>query len=504
MSHFMVVTSMMPLVAGVAAFTKGDLDIGHKRMALLFSVAFPSTVYALSAAAIYANSFPAFVVSYGVLGGLGFFCGYPQLPPFLSSKWFPDRPGLALGIYFSAFGMSVPLIRPVLQEVLAHYREPPVRLGGLEEISVTLGEHGETLAMVDGRLSEVVKATATDLVRTGFSGLEEGVFVIGTGSNGVCETMVVMGGGIFAMLQLAAWSYRLPQEGWQPFKAKEKKEVVVVAAEDLTSTRDVTVSEAKATPTFFLLLAGSTGVCMTGLPFLQMQSLLVNDMFGSALGQQTTVAVATTATLLGVASAGGRLAWGPISDKIGCSNTTMLFGASVGTILLTPYATSLIASDPSTALLLFQTSAFLSVAIFGGMPVLLAPAAAEVFGKTHSPAIYKALWLSVPTANLLGTAVMTKGRESAAYDAVTQLATNISDSAFLDAFGGPKSELDTLIANKTITIPTLLKLSPPGTPDPTPFLYNEMFQYMAGASALALLCNVAAFKLPTSGRKSAS
>ena len=29
-----------------------------------------------------------------LLGGLGFFCGYPQLPPFMT-RWFPDRRGLA-------------------------------------------------------------------------------------------------------------------------------------------------------------------------------------------------------------------------------------------------------------------------------------------------------------------------------------------------------------------------------------------------------------------------
>ena len=42
----------------------------------------------------------------------------------------------------------------------------------------------------------------------------------------------------------------------------------------------------------------------------------------------------------------------------------------------------------------------------------------------------------------------------------------------------------------------LLTLTPPGTPDPSPFLYNDVFKGLAAASAVALACNVAAFRLP--------
>ena len=51
-------------------------------------------------------------------------------------------------------------------------------------------------------------------------------------------------------------------------------------------------------------------------------------------------------------------------------------------------------------------------------------------------------------------------------------------------------------AGKTVTLPLLLKLAPEGTPDPSPLLYNDVFYGIAGCSALALACNVAAFRLP--------
>lgn len=71
-------------------------QFGHRRLAFVCSFLYPSAVYGLSALAVSAHSLPLFAASYAFLGGLGFFCGYPQLPPFLASTWFPDRRGLVV------------------------------------------------------------------------------------------------------------------------------------------------------------------------------------------------------------------------------------------------------------------------------------------------------------------------------------------------------------------------------------------------------------------------
>jgi hypothetical protein len=52
---------------------------------------------------------------------------YPQLPPFLSSTWFPDRRGLVVSIYMTSFGSGMLFAVPVLQALLAHFRTAPVR-----------------------------------------------------------------------------------------------------------------------------------------------------------------------------------------------------------------------------------------------------------------------------------------------------------------------------------------------------------------------------------------
>ena len=524
-SDLLPVTTMMPLVAGLAAATLASQSeqFGHRRLAFLCSFVYPAGVYALSAAAISAHNLPAFAASYALLGGVGFYFGYPQLPPFLASTWFPDRRGLVVSIYMTAFGSGMLFAVPVLQRLLAHFRTPPVRLGGIDEVALTLGEGGQRLATVDGVAREVIVATARDLVESGFgSSLSEGVFLLGTGSNGVCEAMGAMGGIVFVLMQSAFWGYRLPAsrvyQAPTPAAAPAPAEPAAVStpaareeavagaasatgeptkpAEAAAPPQHVTLQAAMSTPNLYLLFAGSVGVCMTGLPFIQLGKFMVNDIFGATLGPSTAVIAAGFPSIVAAANMAGRLTWGPVSDRIGCAQTTMLFGASVPMLLLSPFATGLVSSDPQTALLLFRTSALCSIGIFAGMPVLLAPAAAEIFGGIHSGEIYRRLWLTVPLANFVGTTIMSKARDGAYSRHATQLAADIDDGTFSAAFGAPKAELTSLLANKTVTLPLLLKLSPEDTVDPSPFLYNDVFYGIAGCSALALACNVAAFKLP--------
>ena len=54
----------------------------------------------------------------------------------------------------------------------------------------------------------------------------------------------------------------------------------------------------------------------------------------------------------------------------------------------------------------------------------------------------------------------------------------------------------TLIASKTATLPLLLTIAPEGTVDPSPLLYDDAFYTLAGFSALACVCNLAAYRLP--------
>ena len=197
MSELLPMATAMPLVAGILAATLAGKSeaIGHRRLAFLCSAIYPLGVYGLSALAVQEHSLPLFGASYALLGGFGFFCGHPQLPPFLSSTWFPDRTGLVVSLYMTAFGSGMLVAVPVLQRLLAHFRSAPEFVGPMTDVALTLGEGGSRLATVGGVEREVIVATARDLTESGFGGmgLEEGVYLLGTGSNGVCESMMAMG-----------------------------------------------------------------------------------------------------------------------------------------------------------------------------------------------------------------------------------------------------------------------------------------------------------------------
>eukprot|EP00325_Prymnesiales_sp_UTEX-LB-985_P022453 CAMPEP_0174735848 /NCGR_PEP_ID=MMETSP1094-20130205/65650_1 /TAXON_ID=156173 /ORGANISM="Chrysochromulina brevifilum, Strain UTEX LB 985" /LENGTH=85 /DNA_ID=CAMNT_0015938863 /DNA_START=18 /DNA_END=272 /DNA_ORIENTATION=+ len=84
---------------------------------------------------------PMIIVSHVLFGGLGFYSSYPQIPPHLT-KWFPQQQGLALGLYFSAFGSAVLVATPAVMQLLAHFRRTPTRLGDIGDISTTVNSAG--------------------------------------------------------------------------------------------------------------------------------------------------------------------------------------------------------------------------------------------------------------------------------------------------------------------------------------------------------------------------
>ena len=73
-----------------------------------------------------------------------------------------------------------------------------------------------------------------------------------------------------------------------------------------------------------------------------------------------------------------------------------------------------------------------------------------------------------------------------------ELTALCDDATFTATFGAPPSQLESLLASKTATLPLLLHIAPAGTPDPTPLLYNGAFYALDTTAALACTCNLAA------------
>lgn len=86
-------------------------------------------------------------------------------------------------------------------------------------------------------------------------------------------------------------------------------------------------------------------------------------------------------------------------------------------------------------------------------------------------------------------------RSQSVHDATRDLLNKIEDTAaFEHTFGCSASDIyavQTLVDAKTITIARLMELVPPGTMDPTPFLYDSTCYAAAGLMGVSALANMA-------------
>ena len=68
---------------------------------------------------------------------------------------------------------------------------------------------------------------------------------------------------------------------------------------------------------------------------------------------------------------------------------------------------------------------------------------------------------------------------------VSDLLLKVDPDVFLTRFGVSLENAQTLIEAKTLTISQLMTIMPPGTVDPSPFLYNNTMFTMAGLVTVA-------------------
>jgi len=110
-------TIMMVLGGGSAAlFGKFVEKSGPRKSAMLAAILF-SLGQAGSGFAISMDSLPLFLLSYGLLSGLGLGIGYIS-PVSTLVKWFPDKRGLATGMAVLGFGTGALITAPVAASLI--------------------------------------------------------------------------------------------------------------------------------------------------------------------------------------------------------------------------------------------------------------------------------------------------------------------------------------------------------------------------------------------------
>ncbi|HSG64371.1 MAG TPA: OFA family MFS transporter, partial [Gammaproteobacteria bacterium] len=252
-------------------------------------------------------------LGYGVIGGCGLGLGYVS-PVSTLIRWFPDRRGMATGMAIMGFGGGAMIGAPLKESLIRGFYRAPDYLGPTAGVDLVTAA-GRRYAEVAGELREVVVVGANDVANMLVPG-PEGVYLVGTGSAGVAQTFLAIGLIYFAVMMLAAFSYRIPAPGWSP--AGWTPPDSAHRAKRMISASDVHIDRALATPQFWQLWIVLCFNVTAGIGVLSVARTMVTEIFGTTLPTIVDGAFAATyVAMISVFNMVGRFFWASVSDYIG-------------------------------------------------------------------------------------------------------------------------------------------------------------------------------------------
>ena len=368
-------------------------------------------------------------------------------------------------------------------------------------------------ADASGQMKEVIVATASDISKSGFDGLMDGVYAVGTGSTGVAETLLCMGLGYWALMSANAFQLKMPPDDYKPNRGKDVGDVTGQARPErqksLLTTFNVDTDIATRTKEFWILYAGF-GLSITGsYGIISSGKTILVDAFQTQMPLIVTAGFATSfVAAMSAANIGGRLLWSNVSDYLANRmggdpfygrrlTYTAIFGIGPMCYLGTLWSIHECVEAPSAlALGVFSASVMGVMSCFGGSAGTRPAIVADMFGVKNCGVLSARQLSVVLPAAFAGPRIVAHFREQSIHDAAVSLCEKIDDATFESAFGAGKDSLEQLLSHKTVTLARLMDIVPPGTPDPTPFIYDQSLMVMAGISASAVLANLALKPVP--------
>lgn len=481
------VISVVFAIQGVSAAVFGKwMEARSPRLNGLISAACFGGGLMLSGVGVMLHSLPLLYLGYGVLGGIGVGVAYVPAVKNLMG-WYPDRTGFASGVTMMGFGGGALVATPIADKLMKYFSVAPKFLGSQANVNL-LAEDGRRFAlMADGSRVECVLASAADLGRASFAHLPEGVYAIGTGSSGVGETLAVFGAAYLGVMATAALAYRMAPVGFTP--AGWTRPAAAAAGGVRTYVHIDTLMK---TPQFWMIFTSFAGIASAGLAVSSVARTMMTDIFGSALPAVVTAGFASGYLMaMSVANLGGRLVWSSASDIVGRRN--MFLFMSIGSIplyLCVPWLVKWVSQDPSmTPLVLFYGASLLSYSFFGATYAMLPAYEGDMFGQETVTATHGRMLLASTFAALVGPSTLVFLRNLAERKEIRALAAKCDPENFKQHFGVAFDyfTLEKLIDSKAVTINKLLEICPPGTLDPTPFLYNSTMYVAAGIMSVSAL-----------------
>jgi MFS family permease len=424
---------------------------------------------------------------YGVLGGCGLGLGYVS-PVSTLIKWFPDRRGMATGMAIMGFGGGAMIGAPLKRYFIQRFYEAPEYLGTVDQVSLVT-EAGRRFVERAGEQLEVVVVGANEVASMLVPG-PEGVYVVGTGSAGVAQTFILLGLLYFVVMLIAAFSYRLPADGWKPDGWTPPAQDA--GSKKMITSHNVDIEEAMRTPQFYGLWIVLCMNVSAGIGVLGVASTMMSEIFGTTLpGIVDGAFAALYVSMISVFNMVGRFIWASSSDYIGRKNTYWVFFAlGILLYLSVPFSANQVSASPAVVwLMLFYAATMIIFTMYGGGFATIPAYLADIFGTKYVGGIHGRLLTAWSTAGVVGPLAITSLRESAVMRAIGDLVSRIDPATFQARFGAGIDQLDALVAAQTVTIASLMEIAPAGTVDPTPGLYNNTMYLMAALLLIGLVAN---------------
>ena len=469
-----------------AAFAGKWLEQVGPRMVGVVSACCWGGGYLVGAAGIMTHQLWLLYLGYGVIGGCGLGLGYVS-PVSTLIRWFPDRRGMAAGMAIMGFGGGAMIGTPMKEYFIRLFYRAPEYLGTQSQVELVT-EAGRRFAEVGGVLREVVIVGATEARDMTLPG-PEGVYVVGSGATGVAEAFILIGLIYLAVMLIAAFSYRLPPQGWQPdgWQAPDED-----ARNKLITTANVDIDQALRTPQFYQLWIVLCLNVTAGIGVLGVARTMITEIFGTTLPQTVDTAFAATyVVMISAFNMVGRFIWASASDYLGRRNTYWIFFLlGIALYLSVPFTAQQVSASPSMIwLVYFYAATMIIFTMYGGGFATIPAYLADIFGTRYVGGIHGRLLTAWSTAGVLGPLAITSLRQNSVNRAINDLVATIDPQRFAEHFGAPLTQLDALVAQNSVTIARLMEIAPPGTSDPTSGLYNSTMILMALLLAIALVSN---------------
>lgn len=442
--------------------------------------------YLIGGAGIMTHQLWLLYLGYGVVGGCGLGLGYVS-PVSTLIRWFPDRRGMAAGMAIMGFGGGAMIGTPMKEYFIRLFYRAPEYLGTADQVNL-LTEAGRRFVEIGGAMQEVVVVGAAEIRNMTIPG-PEGVYLVNTGASGVAETFLIIGIVYLVVMLFAAFSYRIPAEGWKPEGWVEPNEEERGA---LISAKNVDIDQALKTPQFYQLWIVLCLNVTAGIGVLGVARTMITEIFGTALPQVVDTAFAATyVVMISAFNMVGRFIWASASDYVGRRNTYWIFFLlGILLYLSIPFTAAQVSVNPSVVwLVYFYAATMIIFTMYGGGFATIPAYLADIFGTKYVGGIHGRLLTAWSTAGVLGPLAITSLRERSVNSAIDGLVSTIEPAAFQAQFGAGMDQLDVLVAQNSVTISRLMEIAPAGTTDPTSGIYNSTMILMAMLLGIALVAN---------------